>query len=56
MPQFGASLTDNATVTIYDRNVFIKQAPDDLNRTRKTINGQSLWKAKFEKRNKTFSF
>ena len=25
MPQFGASLTDNARVTIYDRNMFIIQ-------------------------------
>jgi hypothetical protein len=26
MPQFGASLTDNSRVVIYDRNVFIIQA------------------------------
>ncbi len=28
MPQFGASRTDDSRAVIYDRNVFILQAPD----------------------------
>ncbi len=28
MPQFGASLTDDSRVVIYDRNMFIIQATD----------------------------
>ena len=31
MPHFGALLTDDVRVVIYDRNVFIKQATGEIN-------------------------